>query len=579
MRSSAVLFAILLASAAAGRASAATSDRVLEMRRYLDRLAAFGFSGQVLVAEHGKLVLDESRGLADAARGIAVTPHTRFPVASLTKPFTALAVLDLERAGRLSLADTLGRFFSDVPADKSSITIEQLLTHTSGLRREARSDTLGRDAAVGRILAAPLQQPPGRAFAYSNAGYELLAAIVERTSGESYDRFVARRVLGPAGMRESGFIDEPVPKGTPFASGYCDGRSTGLPRDPAPGWKGTGSGSAYSTAADLLRWHRALLAGHIVPDDVRERMMAPRVDADDGTRYGYGWFVAWPGTDSVLVFHGGDARGFHSDLRWYTREDQLIVVLTNQDVFDIDGGAVAKRLIVRGLRRILLGRPADAVPDVTPLAAADLASLVGIYDLGDGDRLELADVGGSLRAEASGSRAAAALLAASDTLAATQASLDARARALIHAVATGDTSALTDAGARADLEFARSFLAEEIEGDRAHDGELQRIEIIGTAPLPWDANTWRTYALLHFERSTVDLFLGRDGRTLNDCTSGAGLLHPLSLPVARRSASELVAFDLLRSHSVPLVIERAADGTVAALRIGGAAGPRAARVP
>ena len=548
------------------------------MRRYLDRLAAFGFSGQVLIAEHGKIVLDESRGLADAARGIAVTSHTRFPVASLTKQFTALAVLDLERSGRLSLADTLGRFFPDVPADKSSITVEQLLTHTSGLRREAQSDTLGRDAAVRRILASPLRQPPGRAFSYSNAGYELLAAIVERASGESYDRSVSRRVFGPAGMHESGFLDESPARGAPFASGTCDGLSTGLPRDPAPGWKGTGSGSAYSTTTDLLRWHRALLEGHIVPDGVRRRMMTPRVETGEGTRYGYGWFVASPGTDSMLVFHGGDARGFHSELRWYPREDQLFIILTNQDVFDIDGGAVAKRLIVRGLRRILLGAPADAVPEATPLAAADLASLVGTYDLGDGDRLELAIAGGNLRAEASGSRAARALLPASDTLAAIQESFDAEARSLIHAAATGDTSALTGPRARADLEFARPFLSEEIEGDRARDGELRSIEIVGTAPIPWDASAWRTYALLHFERSIVDLYLGRDGPTLNDCTSGAGFQHPLTLPVARRSAGELVAFDLLRRHSVPLVVERAADGSVAALRIGGAEGPRASRV-
>jgi hypothetical protein len=431
---------------------------------------------------------------------------------------------------------------------------------------------------VQRVLAAPLWNSPGQAFAYSNAGYDVLAAIVERAAREPYERFVSERVFAPAGMRESGFIDEVPATGAPFAAGHRDGFPNDLPRDTEPGWKGTGSGAAYSTAADLFRWHRALRAGRIVPDDVRRSMMSARVTTNDGTSYGYGWFVAWPGTDSVLVFHGGDREGFHSELRWYTREDQLFILVTNQDVFDIDGGAVAKRLIDRSLRRLLLGRPDSTLPDVKPLPATERAALAGVYDVGDGARLELASAGAGMRVEATGSRAVAALLPASDTLAATQRAFDDRANALLHAAVARDTSALIDARARADYRFAREFLESELADDRAHHGELTGFAILGSAPLPWDARTWRTYALLHFASADVDLYLGRDGLALNDCTSGAGFRHPLILPVARARSGDLVAFDLLRGHTVTLAIERAADGSVAALRVGGADGPRAVRV-
>ncbi|HET7225412.1 MAG TPA: serine hydrolase domain-containing protein [Candidatus Eisenbacteria bacterium] len=572
---------IIATSAAAARGEGVDRARLAAARTYLDRLAAFGFSGQVLIAEHGRIVLDESRGLADAARGVRVTSRTRFPVASLSKSFTALAILALESDGRLALADTLGRFLADVPPDKRSITIEHLLTHTAGLRRDAlrASDSLGRDEAVRRILQSSLRETPGLHFAYSNSGYELLAAIVERASGESYDRFVRRRVFAPAGMVESGFVDAPDPS-APLARGNRDGAPNGLPVDPQPGWKSTGSGSAVSTAEDLARWHAALLAGRIVPAAARERAMAPRVDTGEGTRYGYGWFVASPGTDSTMIFHGGDTDGFHSELNWFPGEQRLIVILTNQDVYDIDGGAVAKRMIARDLRRILLGRPTGiALPAVAAPGPRAAAALAGHYDMGDGERLELSRAPGGMRIRASGSRAAEALLPESDTLAATQRSFDRRTRALLLAVSGGDTTAAQSRPDPAEMGFGGSFLASEIAANRAANGPLTGFALLGTAPIPWDPGAWRTYGLLRFERGDLDLYLGRAGGALNDVSTGTGFRSAVNLPVAALPTGDLVALDLLRQRLVPIAIERDAHGAILAIRPGGASGPRAVRVP
>jgi len=548
---------------------AATADRVAEARAYVHHLAAFGFSGQVLVTERGRTLVDEEVGIADAGRGSRVTAHTRFPIASVTKTLTALATLILEHDGRLALSDTLGRFFPAVPTDKRAITVEELLTHTSGLRRDVlrEVDSLDRADAVQRILESPLRHPPPQEFSYSNAGYELLAAIVEQAAGEPYDAFVERRVFGPAGMRESGFIDAGPRAAKHLARGTRDGVPNGRPVDPAPGWKGTGAGSAYATATDLARWHRALRAGRLVPADDFQRMTAPRVRADDGMSYGYGWFLVWPGTDSVLVFHGGDTDGLHSELRWYTREDQLMVVLTNQDVFDTDGGAVAKRLIARDLHRILLGRSGVVVPRVTPMPAHAIAALRGTYATADSDRFELLPAVGGFRIAAIGSRAAAALLPPADTLAARQRSLDARARALLESLARGDTTATAGADP-ADFGFAARFLGSQIADDVVKHGALQRVEMLGSVPIPWDPAAWRTYALLHFERGDDELFLGRQGSDLNDVTTGAGVRSAMSLPVARLATGDLVAFDILRQRVIPIALERRADGAIAAVKVG-----------
>jgi CubicO group peptidase (beta-lactamase class C family) len=491
---------------------------------------------------------------------------------------TALAVLTLVGEGRLALGDTLGRFIAGVPEDKRTITIAQLLSHTAGLKREAVRDSVVRDEAVREILQVPLRQAPGRGFSYSNAGYELLAGIVEHVAGEPFDRFVEQHVFGPAAMKSSGFLDEPLAAGALLARGYRNGVQNGLAADPHPGWRGTGSGSAYSTAEDLFRWHRALLAGRIVSAAARLEMMVPRVATDDGTSYGYGWFVAWPGSDSTLVFHGGDDAGFHSELRWFPREDLVTVILTNEDVFDIDGGAVAKRQIARGLRRILLGRPDDPLPAAVPIDARELRALIGRYVLPGGDRLELVARPQGAWVEASGSNAAAALLPPAESLEVTQRVLDARARTLLNAIASGDTSSLGHDLDRADYAFGGPFIASEIASQRERQGALRDVEVLGSASVPWDPSAWRTYLVLHFERGDEDLYLGREAGALNDCTAGAGFRHPVELPIARLEADRLVAYDRLRRHAVPIVLERDSNQAIVALRIGATDSMRATRV-
>ncbi|MBA2237698.1 MAG: serine hydrolase [Lysobacter sp.] len=177
---------------------------------YMQQRVADGYSGAVMVMRGDAAILSKGYGIADRGRGVAATDRTLFQLASVTKPFTAAAILKLQMEGRLRVTDPVTRFFDDVPADKRAITIHQLLTHTSGMPHRVGicwppSSKLDRDGYVREVLAADLDAAPGRAFAYSNDGYGLLGAIIERASGRSYEQYLREELFAPAGMTRTGY--------------------------------------------------------------------------------------------------------------------------------------------------------------------------------------------------------------------------------------------------------------------------------------------------------------------------------------------------------------------------------------
>lgn len=161
-----------------------------ELNEYIRSLEGFGFSGQVLVMEKGKLLLSKGYGAAKTNPLKPINVQTVFEIASLTKQFTAAAILHLEMEGKLKTEDALTKFFNNVPEDKAAITIQQLITHTSGLPRDviqnSSTEIVNREETVSRILSAKLTAKPGERYAYSNTGYHLLAAIIEKLSGQSF---------------------------------------------------------------------------------------------------------------------------------------------------------------------------------------------------------------------------------------------------------------------------------------------------------------------------------------------------------------------------------------------------------
>jgi CubicO group peptidase (beta-lactamase class C family) len=309
---------------------------------YLTHLAATGaFRGSVLVARGGAVLLSKGYGPADEDAAIANTPRTRFRIGSITKQFTAMAILILQERGKLSVQDRLCRYLTTCPQAWAPITLEQLLTHTSGIPDYTNfadfPDVIGTPVSVADLIARfadkPLDFPPGAHWGYSNSGYILLGAIVERVSGEPYAAFLQDSIFGPLGLKDSGYdINNPtLPE---HATGYLSAHVKPVYLDMSEFYA---AGALYSTVADLYTWDRALAAHRLISRQSTDAMFAVHIPCPangcalaSDLGYGYGWFVA-KDAGRTLIYHLGHIDGFLTFNGFYPDDDVDVVVLSNMD--------------------------------------------------------------------------------------------------------------------------------------------------------------------------------------------------------------------------------------------------------
>lgn len=309
---------------------------VAAVQDLLDDLENEGFSGVTLV-DTGEQVIVRGFGWADREAGIRNDADTVFDIGSVTKQFTAAAVLRLQMDGRLSVEDTLGGYLPGLPPDKAALTLHQLLTHTAGL-----PDALGEDAApvdreqyLDLVAATPLIHRPGTDYSYSNVGYSLLAAVIETVTGGSYEDYLQEALFGPAGMTSTGYLLPDVPDDA-IAVGYDGTERVGRPRDlgwatDGPYWNLRGNGGLLSTAPDMLRWHQALLGEDILDAEAKALFSQPHTPEGAGadTFYGYGWALLPTPFDTWLVTHNGGNGVFFADFLRFLDEDVVVFVATN----------------------------------------------------------------------------------------------------------------------------------------------------------------------------------------------------------------------------------------------------------
>ncbi|WP_436789831.1 serine hydrolase domain-containing protein [Yinghuangia sp. YIM S10712] len=279
-----------------------------------------GAGGTVVTARDGELVGCQGMGPADQGAGRAADCDTVYDIGSITKSFTAAAVLKLEMSGTLRVTDAIGAHLDPVPADKRGITIHHLLTHTSGLPEGIGDDydPVSRDAMIATAMATPLESTPGREYAYSNVGYSLLAAIVERVSGVAYDDYLTRHVFHPAGMTRTGYA-LPDPRRGDVAVEYDEqGASQGRPfehpwaPDGRPYWNLRGNGGLLSTARDMYLWYRALEGESVLNAAAKAKMFTPHVAEGGGSSgsYGYGWTILPTDHGPIATHDGGNDWSF-----------------------------------------------------------------------------------------------------------------------------------------------------------------------------------------------------------------------------------------------------------------------------
>lgn len=296
--------------------------------------AAEGFSGVVLVARGDTVLLEQGFGYLDAKRSVPVGADSVFTTGSITKQFTAAAILKLEMAGKLKTSDRLSQHLAGVPADKRDITLHQLLTHTAGFAPASGDDLepIGRDAFVSLVLGRPLNGPVGT-FKYSNVGYSLLAAVVERLSGQTYEAFLATQLFTPAGMTDTGYSRPTWNQARLAHATNDDGSDRGTFGEVAmpngtPGWHLLGNGGILSTARDMFNWHRALVGTAVLNDAAKAQLFRGWVEEGGGSFYGYGWSIEDTPFGRLVAHNGGNSYFFADFLR-YTDSGVMVYFATN----------------------------------------------------------------------------------------------------------------------------------------------------------------------------------------------------------------------------------------------------------
>jgi CubicO group peptidase (beta-lactamase class C family) len=327
------LVASTSASAACGPGASA-GDRSATVDRLMERYSGEGPGASLLVVHDGVALLRRGYGMADLEAQEVATPSTNYRLASVTKQFTAASILLLAEQGKLQLDDPAGRWLPTLPPAPARATLRQLLTHTAGLVDyedliEEPAPRQLRDADVLALLEHEdrTEFAPGSAYRYSNSAYALLALVVERASGQSFQDFLRERIFKPLGMEHTLAFVEGGPAVEQRAYGYTRVGDAWVRTDQSSTSAVLGDGGIYSSIDDLARWDAALYDDRLLSDASRRLAFAPQVATDDPeVRYGFGWRIS-----GDTLWHSGETIGFRNVIIRRPGRRLTVVLLSNRD--------------------------------------------------------------------------------------------------------------------------------------------------------------------------------------------------------------------------------------------------------
>lgn len=310
---------------------------------YLSKSVANGYSGSVLVAKGGEIVFSKGYGWADRSLKIRNTSSTVYNIGSVTKQFTAAAILKLMEDQKLKVSDNIEKYFPQVPSDKKDITIHQLLTHTSGVSPRTggfRYDKASKEGFLKDFFQSELMYAPGTKHTYANANYILLSAIIEQVSQQDYETFLRENFWTPLQMNHTGYKEIHF-NSEQFAHGYYFHYTNGVWRDwgitqehlpySNEHWYSIGKGDLYSTAKDLYTWHLAMENNKVLSAETKMLMEKAHVPENE-TRtsfYGYGWAIFNSRNNTKIVAHNGSNGIYFADFLRFVEDDLVIIALSN----------------------------------------------------------------------------------------------------------------------------------------------------------------------------------------------------------------------------------------------------------
>lgn len=385
---------------------AAAQDLQSKLDQYMQASVKVNhFMGSVLVAQNGKILFAKGYGMANIKERIPNASDTAFRIGSVTKEFTATAILKLQSEGKLNVQDAICKYVPNCPADWHPIKIFHLLTHTSGIPNFTdfpnylKIDT--KPITPAQLLAdfkdKPLDFKPGARFRYSNSGYEVLGYIIERVSGETYQRFLQQNIFGPLGMKESGY-DRSHPTAKNHAVGYVYAHDSYQPSDYVDMTVPYSAGALYSTVQDLYTWDRALEAGKVLPKPLLAEMFAPQVStgSSGNAHYGFGWFISTTFGHKEYAHEGG-IQGFTCVNSWFPEQDAYVIVLDNMESEVIS-------TVARNLAAILFEQKYELpkVRQTINLSPEELQNFAGQYQINPHLVLTITLADGQLNLQRSG---------------------------------------------------------------------------------------------------------------------------------------------------------------------------------
>lgn len=531
---------------------------------FLTRITPYGFSGALLLAEDGRILLNKGYGLAVRAQNIPNTSATVFSTGSVTKQFTAAGILKLEMIGKLKTEDLLTKYFDNVPEDKKEITLHHLLTHTSGVVDALGPDfvTAPRDETARKTMEAPLRFKPGTQFGYSNAGYSLLAAVIEKVSGRRYEKFLRDNIFVPAGMMFTGYRLPDWEKKV-VAHWYVGDRDNGTPLEKNyPQWHLLGNGGILSTTGDMYRWHRALLQDDILSAAAKKKMFTPFLND-----YGYGWDVLQREMGLLIQHDGGSTLGSSSEMRRYIDAGVVTILFCNQSY-----GRETLMNAVRGkIETLVFGGDVSLPSKVYRVKPEELRKYEGSYPLSSGGTLTVEEEGGKLVVSAHGQNALTQLFAPGHSRPEYFARLNDLSVSVFEKVLQGDYGPLS--GVLSDSENrmgpVKDLIETRIDMYKERTGKLNKAVSRGTLPALFDGRkAAKTYLELRGDKGSFFFILYWSGEK----NVGVGPSPPpgdLAVPFLPVSAEEFAGYQIDSGITSRLAFELDAEGNVTGLKFPG----------
>lgn len=375
-----LIVAITLAMQAFAQAPATRNDLAASINEELEKTFKPNEPGaSVIAVKDGQVVFRKGYGMANLELGVAIEPDMIFRIGSVTKQFTAVSILMLMEQGKLNLTDEITKFLPDYPTQGHKITIEHLLTHTSGIKSYTslpewlplwRKD-MTMTELIDLFKNKPMEFAPGDSWNYNNSAFVLLGAIIEKISGQSYGDFVEKNIFTPLGMKQS-FYDNTqrvIPRRaagySKNGSGYANAQYLSMSQPHA-------AGSLMSTVDDLAKWDAALYTEKLVKQESLKKAWTPFVlNNGKATKYGYGWGINTLQGEKVIT-HGGGINGFTCDVIRLPESKIYVAILTNRQ------SGVAG--LTPKIAALLAGKP---LTDPVAIKLASLDKYVGTYKLSE----------------------------------------------------------------------------------------------------------------------------------------------------------------------------------------------------